>query len=123
VALSALRAEHLDRMYEAIRAGELRRAPGPATIRRIHATLRTALQSAYKRRLISYNPAGQVELDPEPTREREVWTPTELATFLVHSESDRLGTAFRLIAFTGMFSRGQPANGGSDLSVFPLLVN
>ena len=23
---------------------------------------------------------------------------------------------------TGMFSRGQPANGGSDLSVFPLLV-
>jgi Arm DNA-binding domain len=38
VALSALRAEHLDRMYEAIRAGELRRAPGPATIRRIHAT-------------------------------------------------------------------------------------
>jgi len=102
VPLSALRAEHLDRMYEAIRAGKLRRAPGPATVRRVHATLRTALQSAYRRRLISYNPAGQVELDSEPTREREVWTPSELATFLAHSGSDRLGAAFRLIAFTGL---------------------
>jgi integrase len=28
-----------------------------------------------------------------------------------------------LLAETGLFSRGQPANGGSDLSVFPLLVS
>jgi integrase len=102
VPLSALRAEHLDRMYEAIRAGQLRPAPGPATIRRIHATLRTALNSAYKRRLISYNPAGQVELDPEPTRARGIWTPSQLATFLAHSQGHRLGAAFRLAAFTGL---------------------
>jgi hypothetical protein len=32
-------------------------------------------------------------------------------------------TLFGLLACTGIFSRGQPANGGSDLSVFPLLVS
>jgi integrase len=100
--LRTLRADHLDRMYESIRRGEQRRAPSAATIRRIHATLRTALNSAYKRRLISYNPAGQVELDPEPTHARDVWTPSQLARFLEHSKGDRLGPAYRLLALTGL---------------------
>jgi len=102
VPLRSLRADHLDRMYAAIRAGTLRKAPGTATIRRVHATLRTALGNAYRRRLIAFNPAGQVELDPEPTRQRGVWTPEELATFLAHSRDDRLGAAYRLIALTGV---------------------
>ncbi|BEP13273.1 site-specific integrase [Acidothermaceae bacterium B102] len=102
VPLAALRAEHLDAMYASIREGKLRKAPGPATIRRIHATLRTALASAYKRRLIAYNPAGQVELDPEPLRERDVWVPSHLAAFVAFCSTDRLGAAFRLIAFTGL---------------------
>jgi integrase len=102
IPLASLRADHLDRMYEAIRRGDLRKPPGPATVRRIHATLRTALQSAYKRRLISYSPAGQVELDAEPRHQREVWTPSQLAVFLAHSQEDRLGAAFRLAAFTGL---------------------
>lgn len=68
----------------------------------MHATLRTALNSAYRRRLIPYNPAGQVELDAEPTREREVWTPAELATFLAVAAADRLGAAYHLLAMTGM---------------------
>ncbi len=64
VPLVALRADHLDRMYDAIRRGDLRRSPDTATIRRIHATLRTALATAYKRRLIEYNPAGQAGRPP-----------------------------------------------------------
>jgi len=102
VPLTSLQAAHLDRMYEDIRRGKLRPPPGPATIRRIHATLRTALAGAYRRRLIAYNPAGQVELDPEPLRQRDVWTPTQLASFLAFSKGHRLGTAFRLLAFTGL---------------------
>jgi integrase len=102
VALTSLRADHLDRMYEAIRSGEQRPAPSAATIRRIHATLRTALNAAYRRRLISFNPAGQVELDPEPSRERDVWSQEQLNTFLTASETSRLGGAYRLIAMTGL---------------------
>jgi len=49
-----------------------------------------------------FNPAGQVELDAEPTHERGIWTPSQLATFLACSESNRLGAAFRLVAFTGL---------------------
>ncbi len=48
-ALSSLRADHLDAMYASIRAGVQRPSPGTATIRRVHATLRPALNSAYRR--------------------------------------------------------------------------
>ena len=68
----------------------------------MHATLRTALNSACKRRLIAFNPTGQVELEPEPTRDRDIWTPTQLAAFLVTASTDRLGAAYHLIAFTGL---------------------
>lgn len=102
VPLRSLRADHLDRMYEQIRLGALRPAPGPATVRRVHATLRTALNDAYKRRFISFSPAGQVGLPQEPTRQRAIWTPAELSTFLVSCRDDRLGPAFRLIAMTGL---------------------
>jgi integrase len=102
IPLASLRADHLDAMYASIRAGVQRPSPGIATIRRVHATLRTALNGAYRRRLIPYNPAGQVELDAEPVRERDVWTPSQLATFLAHASGDRLGAALHLIAFTGI---------------------
>ena len=58
--------------------------------------------AAFRRRLISYNPASQVELDPEPVRQRDKWTPGQLATFLAHASADRLGAPFRLFAFTGI---------------------
>jgi integrase len=102
VRLSALRADHLDAMYETIRSGQLRKPPGAATLRRIHATLHSALATAYKRRLITHNPAGQVELEPAPRNVRAVWTPSELATLLQHAAADRLGAAYHLVAATGL---------------------
>ena len=39
----------------------------PSTVRRIHATLRSALNSAAKRRLITYNPSIYVDIPPEST--------------------------------------------------------
>lgn len=102
VPLPSLRADHLDAMYAAIRNGSSGKAPGIATVRRVHATLRTALNAAYRRRLIPYNPAGQVELDPEPVRERDVWTPSQLSQFLDVASQDRLGAAYQVLAMTGM---------------------
>jgi integrase len=102
IPLASLRADHLDRMHEAIRAGEVRKPPTAATVRRIHATLRCALQSAFERRLITYNPADQVKLPAEVRADRSIWDPAQLSTFLVHAESDRLSSAFHLLAFTGL---------------------
>jgi integrase len=102
VRLAALRADHLDAMYDAIRAGNVGRKPSASTVRRIHATLHSALHAAYKRRLISFNPAGQVELETVERKPRAIWTPQELATFLVHAATDRLGPAYHLVAFTGL---------------------
>ncbi len=102
IKLASLRADHLDVMYESIRRGDLRKAPSPATMRRLHATLRSALETAYRRRLIPLNPAGQVELESAPRKARGVWTPGELSAFLTYSAEDRLGAAYHLIATTGL---------------------
>ncbi|MFD5425246.1 tyrosine-type recombinase/integrase [Streptomyces sp. NPDC127084] len=100
-----------------------RRVTGPATKQRIRATLRTALNGAIRRQLITFNPAAHVELasgkrpkavlwtDQHVTRWREtgeqpsavmVWTPAQLGEFLDAAESDRLYAFFHLIAFRGL---------------------
>jgi hypothetical protein len=63
-----LRAHHLDRMYSAIALGRRGRPLSPSTIRRVHAVLRSALNSAVKRRLLPYSAAEQIELAPEATQ-------------------------------------------------------
>lgn len=100
-----------------------RRITGPATKQRIRGTLRTALNGAIRRQLITFNPASWVELDsgrrpkavlwtdqhvehwrrtgtkPSPVM---VWTPTQIGAFLDEAESDRLYAFFHLTAFRGL---------------------
>lgn len=103
IPLPSLRADHLDAMYAALLAEVPgRQTLGIATVRRVHATLRTALNTAVRRRILPYSPAGQVELDAEPVRERAVWTPADLDSFLTAAARDRLGAAYHLLAMTGM---------------------
>jgi integrase len=96
---------------------------GPATKQRIRATLRTALNAAIRRQLITFNPASWVELesgkrpkavlwaDRHVDHWREtgetpsavmVWTPTQIGHFLDEAEQDRLYPLFHLIAFRGL---------------------
>ncbi|MEU6702569.1 site-specific integrase [Streptomyces wuyuanensis] len=100
-----------------------RRVTGPATKQRIRATLRTALNGAIRRQLITFNPAAHVELasgkrpkavlwaDQHVARWREtgeqpsavmVWTPAQLGEFLDAAAGDRLYAFFHLIAFRGL---------------------
>lgn len=96
---------------------------GPATKQRIRATLRTALNHAIRRQLITFNPASWVELEsgkrpkavlwterhvahwretgekPSPVM---VWTPTQIGAFLDEAEQHRLYGFFHLIAFRGL---------------------
>jgi integrase len=96
---------------------------GPATKQRIRATLRTALNAAIKRQLITFNPAAHVELesgkrpkavlwtDQHVAHWRKtgakpsavmVWTPPQIGAFLDEAESSRLYGFFHLIAFRGL---------------------
>lgn len=96
---------------------------GPATQQRIRATLRTALNAAIRRQLITFNPASWVELESgkrpkavlwadrhveywRKTGEKPsavmVWTPTQIGHFLDIAEADRLYAFFHLVAFRGL---------------------
>ncbi|MFJ8852403.1 tyrosine recombinase XerC [Streptomyces sp. NPDC102437] len=96
---------------------------GAATKQRIRATLRTALNSAIRRQLITFNPASWVELasgkrpkgllwtDRRVERWRQtgekpsavmVWTPEQIGQFLDEAEESRLYAFFHLIAFRGL---------------------
>lgn len=99
------------------------RVTGPATLQRIRATLRAALNAAISKQLITFNPAEWVELASgkrpkaklwtdqhvehwERTGEKPsavmVWTPQQLGVFLDEAVDSRLYAFFHLIAFRGL---------------------
>ena len=143
--IDRLRSGHIDAMYDAIdernthiQTARASRDPnkralvkgqrivGAATLHRIHATLRKALNDAIRRdKLRTDNPAINVELPPAKppkptvwTPERVtawqqtgkipspvmVWTPQHTGTFLdhAHDANDRLYALYHLITFTGL---------------------
>lgn len=99
--LSDLRPHHIDLLYGDLLASS-ERPVGPAVIRHLHTTLRSAMSSAVKRRLIPWNPAVHVELPEETRRPTTVWTPQQLQHFLGAISSHRLQPLFRLVAVTGL---------------------
>ena len=98
VPIERLRAEHVEQLL----ADALTGGRGPVTVRRIHATLRSALTYAVKTRRLPFNVASNVT-PPNGTRpEVQPWSAAELATFLRHVETDRLGPLFEVIAACGL---------------------
>jgi integrase len=97
-----LRPHHLDRFYASITIGKRGRPLSPSSIRRIHVTLRCALGTAVKKRLIPYNPASHIELAAENPQRPKPWTLAQCHVFLRHTEHDRLSTLYRLLMTTGM---------------------
>lgn len=128
--LAELSVAHLQAMFAAI-AREHQRAGRPltaATLNRIRATLRSALNAALRHGHICDNPASRVEL-PAARRPRAVvwtaaraehwqrtgerpaaavWTAAQTAAFLHASRDDRLYAAYPLIALRGL-RRGEAA--------------
>lgn len=124
VRLLDLRAHHLDRMYQAITIGKSGRPLSPTTVRRIHAVLRSALNSAVKRRLIPDNPADHIELAPENPRRTKPWTAEECVHFLSAARDDRLIDLYHLMIVTGL-RRGEAIGlrwGDADLDGHCLFV-
>ena len=99
--LADLRPHHVDQMYGDLMSLADRPAT-PSTIRHLHTTLRSALNTAVKRRLIPWNPALHVELPEESRRPTTVWTPDQLQRFLESVADHRLFALFRLVATAGL---------------------
>ncbi len=96
--LRDLRPQHVDRMLAALDDGK-RKA---ATVRRVHATLRSALSTAVRQRLVTFNAAKDVELPKAQRPKARPWEAAELGQFLDSIGSHRLGALFETIAGTGM---------------------
>ena len=102
IRLLELRAHHLDHMYANIALGRRGLPLSPSTIRRIHAVLRSALNTAVKRRFLPYSPADHIELAAENPKRPKPWTLEECQSFLRDIADDRLASLYHLILFTGM---------------------
>ncbi len=99
--LRDLSATHIDEMITQIAKRDGRQLTA-ATIRRIYATLRTALNAAVRRRLMAFNPALQVEMPVEDREPVTVWTYEQLGQFLNSAKDDRLVLLYYLVALTGL---------------------
>lgn len=99
--LSDLRPHHIDMLYADLLSDENSSAT-PTTIRHIHATLRSALNTAVKRRLIPWNPAEHVELPERSRPATSVWSPEQLGAFLDSIADHRLYAYFHIVAFAGL---------------------
>jgi len=125
VLLAELHIGHLEKVFTALLK---KQGMSAATARRVHSTLRSALNAAVCERLLADNPARYLKLPrgrrPHAvvwTRRRvkqwqrsgarpvvAVWTPTQTAAFLTAITGHRMHAAYHLIALRGL-RRGEAA--------------
>ena len=101
IKLSELRPNHLDRFYSDMIEGRMEGA-SVITVHHVHRTLRSALNTAVKRRLIPWNPAQHVELPERRRAATQVWGPDEVRHFLDVSAEHPYGLLLHVITLTGM---------------------
>lgn len=95
--LRDLRSNHVYAMLEVVQEGR-----SAATVHRVRATLRTALSSAVKERLITWNPARDLDLPKEVKHRVQPWEPAEIGAFLDDNQNHRLIGLFHTIAYCGL---------------------
>ncbi len=102
VPLRELRPRQIDLMLGDLARPRAKNSLSSATVRRIHSTLRVALNDAVRRRLISHNPAQYIDLPVERRQPPTVWTPEQVASFLSSVRKDRLYALYHLVVVTGL---------------------
>jgi integrase len=75
---------------------------GAVTIKRIHATLSSALADAVQDGLLATNPAAGARLPRVEKNRIEVWEPEDAGTFLDAISEHRLGALFEVAILSGM---------------------
>src|SRR5690606_6687835 len=105
--MSVLRVEEMFAVITREHQGAGRRLSA-ATLDRIRATLRAALNAALRQGLVEENPASLVALPPTRRPRAVVWTAAQAAQFRDASAAHRLYAAYHLIALRGL-RRGEAA--------------
>ena len=102
--LGDLRVHHVDAMLDAIRKANATsaRPVGPATQRRIVATLRSALSDAVKSRLLSWNPASHAKIGKATRPKVDPWSTTDVGAFLDAVAGERDAGLWHLAVFSGL---------------------
>ena len=102
--LSGLTTPMINQVYADLQNGNGHRGRplAASTIRRVHATLHSALADAVRWRLIPYNSAHGAQLPSVARAEMQVWSGEELGGFLNATADDPLAMLYRLIAHTGL---------------------
>lgn len=107
VPLQALTPQMVERfLAEKARSGRLDGAGGlgATSLRRLVVTLRKAMESAVRKRLIPFNPVDLAERPKVEKRDvtEDVWDPDTLRVFLAAAEGERLYPLWWLAAWTGL---------------------
>lgn len=101
--LGDLRPPNVQHMYQRItESAGAERELSASTLRRIHATLMSALNTAVRQGMIERNPAATVEL-PRPVKARtSAWTAEEFKAFLDAIKGDPLELLFLVLGLVGL---------------------
>lgn len=95
--LDRLTAADVDALYARLRMNGL----SPASVARIHSSLRAALQQAVRWRLITFNPAAEANRPKVPTvRQRDLPSPAKVRAVIADA-SPWMAVAIRLAVHTG----------------------
>lgn len=97
VPLARLSAQHLQRLYNA----KLNEGQAPASVARLHAVIRRALNEAMRLDLIPRNPASLVTAPRQPRTEQHALTPEQVRVLLAALEEHPLQAFFTLLIMTG----------------------
>ena len=105
--LQKLHQSHLSELYEGLLSGGSSPSGqplAPATVKKVHAVVSSALKDAAKRDLIVRNVASLADVPRVDNRKHldGFWTADELNLFLAEVRGSNYEVCFRLLAFTGM---------------------
>lgn len=89
-------------MFAALARHGIRRPLSASTLRRVHATVRVALNAALADDLILRNPAVGLKLEVPEKPDIDVWTAAELRTFLDAVAEDPLHPVYFFVGMTGV---------------------
>ncbi|HEX8004130.1 MAG TPA: tyrosine-type recombinase/integrase [Mycobacteriales bacterium] len=96
------RPELIEQMFSNLVTGVSGKPLSPASVRRIYSTLRSALNSAVKRRMLAHNPALHVELPRTALYRPVVWDAQQVGIFLDAIQGHRLYALYGVVVLTGL---------------------
>jgi integrase len=96
------RPELIEQMFSSLGTGVSGKPLSPSSVRRVYSTLRSALNSAVKRRMLGHNPALSVELPETRLYRPVVWDAQQVSRFLDAIQGHRLFALFALVVLTGL---------------------